>query len=425
MAIFRSTGKQSIKSRIRTLTEKFTQPKKKRLISAIERANPVGKSSAMNDLFKQNAFQLEQLEPRLLLSADPLAAAFAASADVTLQVIEKVDAQQQTQQYIQLIDSSAGANSTVLGEMEISAIAAGDIITITGSAGDDKLTVDKSFLDLGEQPYVVQFDGAGGSDTVALSSDVEESSWQISGDFEGSLGDNGSVEFLSVEDIQATHSSDSSHVLSTINDSYQWLIQQDNQGVLATLEAQQFYELQDASNSGIKFTGFDTLAGSGTDQLNYSQYSASGVTVDLETGDATGFTQVAGINTIVGSDQDDVLAGDTNDNNFVVDFGDTVSGAGGYDVLVYRDQGATGIDIELSKVVAESDFILHSGDWASTTFTGDGGMITANDVDFLSAFGGSGDNYFDFSAADVQLHLDGGAGDDHLIGGALDDLLTG
>ncbi|MCJ8300007.1 MAG: calcium-binding protein, partial [Pseudomonadales bacterium] len=418
-----------MKSRIRNLTEKFTQPKKKRLISAIERANPAGKSSAMSDLFKQNAFQLEQLEPRLLLSADPLAAAFAASDDVTLQVVEKVDAQQQTQQYIQLIDSSAGGNSAVLGEMKISDIAAGDVITITGSAGDDKLTVAKSFLDLGEQPYEVKFDGAGGDDTVAISSDVEQSSWQISGDYEGSLGDNGSVEFISVEEIQANNASDeSSHVLSAINDSYQWLIKQDNQGVLATLETQQLYELQDASNAGIKFSGFDTLAGSGTDQLNYSQYTASGVTVDLETGAATGFTQVAGINTIVGSDQDDVLAGDANDNNFVVDFGDTVTGAGGYDTLIYREQGTVGIDVKLNVVVAESDFILQSGDGDKTggIFTETAGaIITANDVDFLSAFGGSGDNYFDFSSADLQLHLDGGAGDDHLIGGSLDDLLTG
>ncbi|MCJ8339824.1 MAG: LEPR-XLL domain-containing protein [Pseudomonadales bacterium] len=418
MATFRSAGKQTIKSKIKNLTENFTQPKKKRLISAIERANPRGQSSAMSDLFKQNAFQLEQLEPRLLLSADPLAAAFAASADVTLMVM--TDAA--SQQYIQLIDNS---DSTVLGQRKISDIAAGDIITITGSAGNDKLTVDKSFLDLGEQAYVVQFDGAGGDDTVALSADVEQSSWQISGDYEGSLGDNGSVEFISVEEIQANNASDeSSHVLSAINDSYQWLIQQDNQGVLATLETQQYNELQSANNTGIKFSGFDTLAGSGTDQLNYSQY-ASGVTVDLETGTATGFTQVAGINTIVGSDQDDVLAGDTNDNNFVVDFGDTVIGAGGYDTLIYREQGTAGIDVKLNVVVAESDFILQSGNWDGTDFTDGSGIITANDVDFLSAFGGSGDNYFDFSSSDLQLHLDGGAGDDHLIGGSLDDLLTG
>ena len=421
MAIFSSTAKQRVKSKVQGLTQKFAWPSKKRLVSAMKKANGESLDNGKSELFKHNAFTLEQLEPRLLLSADPLAAAFAASADVTLQVIEKAGAQQ----YIQLIDNSVGANSAVLGEMKISDIAAGDTVTITGSAADDKLTVDQSFLDLGEQTFVVQFDGAGGTDNVSVGSDVEQSSWQISGDYEGSLGDNGSVEFISVEEIEATHSNDSSHVLSAINDSYQWLIDNDNQGVIASLETQQFNELQGASNSGIKFSGFDSLAGSGTDQLNYSLYSNSGVNVDLETGVATGFTQVAGIKTIVGSNQDDVLAGDTNDNDFVVDFGDTVTGAGGYDTLVYREQSAAGVDVELDKVVAQSDFVLRSGNWDGSSFTDDGGIITANDVDFLSAFGGSGENYFDFSAADLQLHLDGGDGDDHLIGGDLDDLLTG
>ena len=57
-----------------------------------------------------DAFKLEQLEPRLLLSADPLAA-LAANAEVTLKVVS-----QNSEQFIQLIDSSAGGNGTVLGE---------------------------------------------------------------------------------------------------------------------------------------------------------------------------------------------------------------------------------------------------------------------------------------------------------------------
>ena len=418
MAIFRSVGNKMIKSKIRNLTERFRLPKKNRLFSAIKRARKAKASSAKHNLFRQNAFALEQLEPRLLLSADPLAAAFV-SDDVTLKVSDDL-------QFIQLIDNNAGG--ALLGQKEISKLVAGDVITITGTAADDKLTVDQSFLDLGEQSYVVRFDGAGGHDTVATGSTVEQSTWQISGDNEGSLGTGGSVEFLSIEEIQADNSTeDSSHVLAAINQSYQWLIKSENAGVLASLETQQYNELQNAGDLNITFSGFDTLGGSGTDQLNYSDY-AERVEVDLETGTATGFSAVSGIKTIVGSAYADKLLGDTNDNDFVVDFGDVVAGEGGYDRLIYRDLGTTGIDVKLIGD-ATADFTLERGEWDSSSFnldTGaDIGIISAKDIDFISVTGGSGENYFDFSSANIQLYLDGGAGDDRLYGGSQDDLFTG
>ncbi|MCJ8339821.1 MAG: LEPR-XLL domain-containing protein [Pseudomonadales bacterium] len=423
MAIYRSTSKRTVKSKIKNLAEKFTLPKPRRLISAIERANSATRHSAISDLFKQNAFQLEQLEPRLLLSADPLAVALAADADVSLQVQERAG-----QQYIQLIDNNASSNSPPLFEIDISMLNPGDVISISATDSHDSLTVDKSYLDLGEQAFVVQFDGGGGTDSLTLSSDVEQSTWQINGDNQGSLGTGGSVEFLSIEEIQANNSSaESSHLLSAINQSYQWLIQQDNQGLLASLEVQQFNEIPSASTATIKFSGFDTLVGSGPDQLNYSVY-ATGVDVDLEAGTATGFIEVSGFQTIVGSAYDDRLVGDTNDNNFVVDFGDEVAGAGGYDTLIYHDLGATGIDVSLVGD-AKTNFTLARGDWDGNNFTTDTGsdigIITAKEIDFIRATGGSGDNYFDFSTAEIQLFLDGGAGDDHLLGGSEDDLFTG
>ncbi|MGC9459891.1 LEPR-XLL domain-containing protein, partial [Vibrio genomosp. F10] len=123
-----------------------------------------------------NVFAIEQLEPRLLLSADPLAALAATANDVTLQVVEKAS----NEQFIQLINNED--NGVVLAERKLADIANNSVITIAGTNDDDKLTIDQSFLDLGERQFLVQFDGGQGSDTVATGSNVGTSHWQVSGD---------------------------------------------------------------------------------------------------------------------------------------------------------------------------------------------------------------------------------------------------
>ncbi len=366
-----------------------------------------------------NVFAIEQLEPRLLLSADPLAALAANANDVTLQVVEKAS----NEQYIQLINNED--NGAVLGEQKLADIADSSVITIAGTNDDDKLTIDQSFLDLGERQFIVQFDGNQGEDTIATGATVTTSHWQVSGDNSGSMGSNGIVEYLNAEVLETVNSDDSQHVLSAINNSYSWNVTEEGNGVLSTLEEQLGSIIESESSTQMSFSGFDEISGSGTDYLDYSQY-AEGVNVDLEQGLATGFDNVSGVNTLLGTSFDDTFTGDTNNNVFVVGFGDTVDGGDGFDSVVYRETGASGVDITVSVDTAEEDFTYQGGSWDGTDFTDTADQtITLVDVDLLSAEGGSGDNYFDFSTADVRVNLVGGDGADTLIGGSEDDVFVG
>ncbi|GAM76374.1 alkaline phosphatase [Vibrio ishigakensis] len=357
----------------------------------------------------------------MLLSADPLAALVADSNDVTLQVVEKAP----NEQYIQLIDNN---DSSVLGEREIESIGAASVITVTGTDGDDTFTVDQSFLDLGEQNFIVQFDGGEGSDTVAVGSDVTTSNWQINGDNEGNLGDNGTVEFLNTEAIEATQSDDSIHVLAAINSSYNWEITSEGEGNLSTLENLNDGGLLDSvSATSITFKGFDELGGSGSDYLDYSQYS-EGISVDLENEAVTGFDSVTGMATVIGSDYADTFIGDTNHNLFVVGFGDSVDGFGGFDTVLFKESGSGGVDIKLALDSDNDgiDYVYQGGSWDGSTFTETQDQtVTIVDVALLAAEGGSGDNYFDFSASELDVHLIGGDGADELIGGIGDDVFIG
>ena len=295
---------------------------------------------------------------------------------------------------------------------------------MTGSSGNDTFTVDQSFLDLGERPFVVQFDGQGGTDEVKAGSTVKTSDWQISGANSGSMGTKGIVEFLNTEKLSATNASDSAHTLSAINNSYNWQVNASGNGILSTLENVAGSILQDKTTTSVEFSGFDTLSGSGTDYLDYSQY-ASAAMVDLDAETASGFDKVTGVNVVIGSAQADTFKGDTNNNLFVAGMGDTVDGNSGFDSVMYRETGTSGEDLQVSVDKAGSDFTYARGTWDGTKFTADGQTMVVKNVDLLAAKGGSGANHFDFSAADVAVHLDGGAGNDTLIGGSKDDILIG
>ncbi|MGO0307869.1 LEPR-XLL domain-containing protein [Endozoicomonas acroporae] len=379
----------------------------------------------------EDFFTLEQLEPRLLLSADPIAALqdnalqLEQDAKVTLQVVINETDQQQ---YLRLVDE----NNTVLGQKKISDIAAGSTITVTGSEGADSLTIDQSFLDLGEQSFVVQFDGRGGHDTVAAGNDVTDSAWQINGANEGSMGANGIVEFLDVEALQTNQADESRHVLAAINDDYHWLIDkdQDGKGVLSTLEGVEGSITQTPSNTKITFSGFDILGGSGSDYLDYSQRE-TGVDVNLDLETAAGFDGITGFNTVIGSQASDTLTGDGNDNLFIVGAGDKVEGNGGFDTVLF-DQVDGDLKLNASTKGDAGDavnvFEYETGTWANDgsdwSFTSSG-KLEAKDVDLLAARGDDSNNRFDFSAATVDVYLDGGSGDDTLIGGSKNDLLIG
>lgn len=384
----------------------------------------------------EDFFTLEQLEPRLLLSADPIAALqdnalqLEQDASVTLQVVTENE-----QQYLRLVDE----NDTVLGKKNISDIAAGSTITVTGSDGADTFTVDQSFLDLGEQSFVVQFDGQGGNDTVATADNVTSSAWQINGENEGSMGANGIVEFLDVEALQAIQTQDTRHELAAINDDYHWQIASEGKGTLSTLEGESGNILQIPSSIKLEFTGFDVLGGSGSDYLDFNLY-ASGVTVNLDAGTATGFDGVSGFNTLIGSSQNDTLIGDSNNNLFIAGVGDSITGNGGFDSVLYQaGDNDLNLNVTTKQVPDENNpaqnvvvtvFEYQAGTWTENTTNGtwsfaSSGTMETVDVDLLMATGGTGDNRFDFSDSTLQVYLDGGAGNDTLMGGDKDDILIG
>lgn len=146
--------------------------------------------------------------------------------------------------------------------------------------------------------------------------------------------------------------------------------------------------------------------------------SDAGVDVDLEKGTggggAEGSDEVLGVEFVIGSDYNDKLTGDGNDNYFFGQEGDdTINGAGGFDYGVFW----------FSTMPVNADL-------AAGTATGQGsdrldsieglfGSIDNNDV----LTGDGEDNYLDGDGGDDSIQ--GGPGDDWLLGGAGDDQING
>ncbi|MEI6637982.1 MAG: hypothetical protein WCO99_15565, partial [Planctomycetota bacterium] len=89
------------------------------------------------------------------------------------------------------------------------------------------------------------------------------------------------------------------------------------------------------SVGGVAFSRMHRLvAGSLDDVLDYSAY-ATGVTVNLATGTATGYTSISGFRNVIGSAFNDSITGDTQDNVFSGGMGiNTLVGGGGSDVVM-------------------------------------------------------------------------------------------
>src|SRR4029077_8244328 len=124
------------------------------------------------------------------------------------------------------------------------------------------------------------------------------------------------------------------------------------------------------SSSGLLTGGIN--GNGGTNTLDYTG-RGSGVTVNLQTGSATGIGHVANIQSLVGSPSNDSLTAATS--------GTTISGGGGNDTLV----GGAGNDT----------FIQASNQGTSTTVNGAGGSNTllgpniANTWNVTSSGGGT------------------------------------
>ncbi|NOI65300.1 LEPR-XLL domain-containing protein [Vibrio sp. 99-8-1] len=366
-------------------------------------------------------FRLEQLEPRLLLSADPIAT-FSSdndNAQLTLEVVTN----EANEQIIQLVDTT-GSDSKVIGSKKISDIPSDSIIQVNGGDGNDTLTVDQSFLDLGDRDFVLQFDGGEGNDRVQTAGNVTASKWQIDGEHSGAMGSNGLVRFENIEKINATTSEDSEHSITTINHRFNWHITGSGKGTLSLLQDNSDSLIKTPAYKGIEFSGIDHINGSGSDYLDYSQHNQS-VTVNLEEGKATGFDAVFGINTVIGSSKADTLIGDDNNNTFVAGVGDKIKGQGGVNNTVYKLDKTDGKDIKLTAGASENRYLYQIGQFGSEGGFTSNHTIDIENIQLLSTYGNEQDNKLDFSAAKIAVHLDGRSGEDTLLGGSGNDILTG
>jgi CSLREA domain-containing protein len=143
------------------------------------------------------------------------------------------------------------------------------------------------------------------------------------------------------------------------------------------------------------------VGGNGTDEVDYSAATGA-IDIDLETGEATGAGAgddfVSAVEDVTGSDFDDVIAGDANDNFVFAGAGkDTITGGENDDILKGSDGGDT----------------LEGGGGADELLSQDGG-------DTLRGQGGDDDDLSGGPGKD-NLHGGGGTGDACNGGGNKDD----
>jgi Ca2+-binding RTX toxin-like protein len=152
--------------------------------------------------------------------------------------------------------------------------------------------------------------------------------------------------------------------------------------------------------------GDDTLEGGPGDDILRFEDSPNPVTVDLAAGTSTGWGSdaVSGIEAVIGSELNDSLLGDANDNRFVGGFGDDlIDGRGGIDQAAYFDS-----------------FLPVVVDLAAGTATGWGADTLVEIEDVL------GSAHADVLAGDNGPNaVGGGSGDDTLSGAAGNDVLIG
>ncbi len=165
----------------------------------------------------------------------------------------------------------------------------------------------------------------------------------------------------------------------------------------------------------------------GSDTLNYSTtVAAVAIAVNLSTGVASGFNQIANIENVTGGQGGDNIVGSAGANVLAgLQGADTIDGAGGDDVIAATTgdgndnyNGGAGIDFyNLVNTTANATVNLGTGT-ATSTQTGTDTLINIEGV--LGGFGA--DNITGSANADI---LDGGDAADVLNGGAGNDTLSG
>lgn len=164
--------------------------------------------------------------------------------------------------------------------------------------------------------------------------------------------------------------------------------------------------------------------GDGTDVLDYSFWSGSGVTANLGGSFGTGFSSIFNFENIVGSAQGDLLSGSGTANLIAGGGGnDTMDGGGGDDTL----RGGAGDDRLIGGSDTDTaDYSDQAGNITASLAIATG-QVTGAGTDTLTGFenitGGSGN---DSLTGDGNANrLTGGAGSDSLTGGNGNDTLVG
>lgn len=198
-------------------------------------------------------FLFEPLEPRLLLSADPLLAYTAPDeADLLLRVDQDSDTPT-----LQLLEQSA-ASPTVVAQLLLSQSATGQIV-ITGSSLNDALEIDESVFEL--DSLVVLFDGREGSDTLA--GPHADAPWAITLAGTGSLGN---LTFAGVENLLGGAGEDT---LGGPAEDTTWNLTGDGEGDVA----------------GFAFKGFENLVGAADNEDTFVIGAAGAISGVVDGGD--------------------------------------------------------------------------------------------------------------------------------------------
>lgn len=227
----------------------------------------------------------------------------------------------------ELIDGSDGGDNPVdgsAGDDAINGLAGNDVINglggndvINGGIGDDTLNGDEGHDTLNGGAGDDIYNGGQGDDTF--------------------IHNNG-------DGLDTFNGGDGIDTLSVIGDD-------DDDGLDVVFDGSAISFLEEGALTSIEVVTadmLDTAEEDGGDTLNYRTATATGVTVNLLTGAASGFAYIRNIENVEGADFDDTLTGDNKANRLVGDGGsDTLRGGFGNDLLdggagddrLYGDEG--------------------------------------------------------------------------------------
>src|SRR5882672_4580326 len=360
--------------------------------------------------------QFEQLEPRLLLNAHPLALVAAAVRDFSVQIVD--DHGTPT---IQIVDQhAANPGSRVLASQVLADTSS---VLIQGSDQNDTLTLDASVVAMG---LPIDFIGGGGSDT--LIGPRVDSTWNVTGANAGTIG---RVTFSGVENLIGAAGNQDTFVF-TPGGSLGGIVD-GGAGGFDTIV------LDGGTYSRVVYRG--TGPNSGTIQRDTDLISYAGVEPISDNMDATNRVIVVDS----GSHNDQILISD-NAGKLHIESGNSLFES--IDIAV-----APSTSLEIQSGGGNDLFDFQSAPAAFNTilkFTGGGGTDTvpvSQDADITLtntslSFGavsialsginrghltnsGATGHTIDASAFTGNATLTGNTGDDILIGGSGNDVLTG